>query len=333
MNSASLRIVLLGVLLACSLSTRAAGTAAGTTISNTATVNYDVAGIPATANSSTSITVLELLDLVVTWQDAANIASASPDTDRVLTFLVSNTGNGSETVRLTTNAALAGDNFDPGNIRIYLDNGNGTFDGLGSEILYSIGVNDPVLDANAVASVQVYVVADIPPGQAAAALGDVALTALAQTAGAAGAAAGTTLVNAGDGGLIDAIVGNSNADGSATGRYEVQPVAVTLSKSASIIVDGAVCTVAPCQPVPGAIIEYTIQAQVSGAGIAESLVVTDPVPVNSSYRSNSLLLDAVAQSDGADADAGSVVGNIVSVNLGNVTAPATHTIVFQVSID
>lgn len=329
-NRHLLLVLLLGLI---SPLAHALGTAAGTTITNTATVNYDVGGLPATANDSANVTVLELLDITVTWQNAANVAVASPDTDRVLMFLVSNTGNGQETVQLGTNAVLGGDNFDPGNVRVYLDNGNGTFDGIGAETPYSIGVNDPVLDANGASSQLVYVVADIIAGQAAGNVGDVALLAAAQTAGAAGAAAGTELVNAGDGGVINAIVGNSNADGSATGRYEVQPVAVALNKSASVVVDGVVCTALPCQPVPGAVIEYTIQVQVTGAGIAETLVISDPVPVNSTYRSNSLLLDAVAQSDAADADAGSLVGNIVTVNLGNVAAPATHTIVFQVSID
>ena len=46
-------------------------------------------------------------------QDSAAPPVASPDTARVLTFLVTNIGNGSETFRLSRSNAIEGDQYDP----------------------------------------------------------------------------------------------------------------------------------------------------------------------------------------------------------------------------
>ena len=114
---------------------QAAGTVAGTAINNSATIDYDVAGAPQQVITNTdTITVQELIDVTAVWQDAANIQVASPDNNRVLTFMVRNTGNGIETFALAVdNNPPTGDDDDPVNPRIHIDaNGNSSFDGRGS---------------------------------------------------------------------------------------------------------------------------------------------------------------------------------------------------------
>ncbi|MGH8503429.1 MAG: hypothetical protein ACREVE_13350 [Gammaproteobacteria bacterium] len=105
----------------------AVGTPAGTTVANTAIVNFEVGGAAGTASASDRFSVAEIIDVAVTWQDGASPPAASPDTDRVLTFLVSNTGNGEEAFSLQVNNRAPGtDDFDPDTARIFLDgNGNG----------------------------------------------------------------------------------------------------------------------------------------------------------------------------------------------------------------
>ena len=96
----------------------AAGTAAGTDIANTATADYVIAGSSGTASGTVIFRVDEKLDVNVSWQDAANVSVSTPDTDRVTTWLLTNTGNGNDSYTLTVNNALGGDQFDPAYLKL-----------------------------------------------------------------------------------------------------------------------------------------------------------------------------------------------------------------------
>jgi len=313
----------------------AVGTGAGTVISNTATLNYSLFGTPVVPISDTvNFTVDEIIDVVVTWQDGANVPVVSPDTDRVLTFLVTNIGNGSEDFSFVVDNAIAGDQFDPNNARIYIDNGNGVFDGLGTEAQYFVGVNEPTLDANATDAVVIYVVNDIPAGffPLLPDTGISNLEASSATAGAPGSATGTVLAGAGDGG-VDAVVGPTQAQANVNGVYEIQSFAVAIVKSNSVISDPTGCAIAPCSPIPGAVVRYTLVVNVGGIGTAENLIITDLIPAEMTYNPGTITHDAVGKSDIADADEATFALNTVTVDLGNVAAIATHTITFDVTIN
>jgi uncharacterized repeat protein (TIGR01451 family) len=316
---------------------QAAGTAAGATIANSVTLDFDLAGSPQQVISNAdTVTVQELIDVVAVWQDAANVQTASPDTDRVLTFLVRNTGNGVESFTLgIDNSPATGDDFDPGNPRIHIDgNGNSSYDGPATDPLYVPGSNDPVLDANGTDSVTIFALNDIPAGRSDGETGDSRLQVQSATAGAAGAAPGTVLPGAGDGG-IDAVTGTSNADADVIGSYQVlnAPLDVAIIKSGQVINDGVSCNSPPCSPVPGATIRYALQVDVTGTGTADNLVITDSIPANTTYVPASISLDAAPQTDNVDADAGSFGGGIVTVDLGSVPGPATRVITLDVTIN
>ena len=58
-------------------------------------------GPPQTATTPPAIfTVAELINVTLVSQDAANVAVGSPDSNRALSFLLTNTGNGPETFSL-----------------------------------------------------------------------------------------------------------------------------------------------------------------------------------------------------------------------------------------
>lgn len=311
----------------------AVGTGANTVINNTVNITYDTGAVTGlTVNASASFRVDEIIAATHTWQDAGNIIVLSPDSNQVLSFLLTNVGNGVETFALSVNNAIAGDNFDPLNSRIYLDNGNGVYDGTVTETLYVPGVNDPVLDANGTDAIVIFVLNDIPAALLPTNTGISRITASSTTPGAAGSPVGTVLAGQGDGGLIDAVVGTTTADVNANGIYEVQANPVGLVKSADVINDGSACTTG-CSPIPSAIIRYTIQVNVIGLGIAESLTITDAIPVNTTYVAGTITLDAIAMTDIVDVDAGDFTANTVTINLGNVNAPATRTIAFDVTIN
>lgn len=313
----------------------AVGTPAGTAVVNTATVTFEVDDAPGQASSNDQFSVAEVIDVAVVWQDGTDLQTASPDTNRVLTFLISNIGNGVETFSLqVNNRAPDSDDFDPDTARIFLDgNDNGLFDGAAVDPEYSPGSNDPPLDANAADEITIFVMNNVPGEQANGAVGGSQLLALSTTTGAAGSAPGTGFSGLGDGG-VEAVAGAGGADGDAIGRYLVGLVAspVKLTKTAAVIENDRGCDTAPCAPRPGATIRYTIEANVDAVPVTD-LRITDPIPVNASYVADSISVDAAPQTDVADGDPGSFAADTVNVNLGDVTAATTYAITFDVTID
>lgn len=307
----------------------AAGTPAGTVILNQASVNCTVSGAPLTVSSNVNtVAVAEVLNVNLASQDTPPGVSVTPgQTGRPLTFLVTNTGNGSNSFSLTTNDALGGDQFNPTVTAIYLDsNGNGVYD-AGIDTLYVPGTNDPVLAQDA--SRAVFVLSSIPgAGLAQGDRGDVRITVTSRDGS---GAPGALIAGGGDGGT-DAVVGFSGGAQSATGGYVVSGVNVTMLKSAAVI-----DPFGGSRPQTGATVRYTISVNVSGTGTAAGLIVTDTVPVNTTYTPGTLRLNSSPLSDAADADAGDVnatTPGAVTVRLGNLTsASLAQTITFEVTIN
>jgi uncharacterized repeat protein (TIGR01451 family) len=317
----------------------AAGTPAGTTITNRATANYSVNGAAAPAvSSSVTITVDELISVRVT--PPANPASVnSPDTNRLLVFVVTNVGNGQESFTLAPGYTIPGDSFDPtaGSAgTLFLDvNGDGQ---------YTAGVDTPItgpITLNPDQSVQVLLLANIPTGQASGSQGRATLTATSSTSGAAGAAPGTVLPGQGTGG-VDAMVGvgpggstDSGSDDIGTGTFQIGGSLVSVGKTLLAVTDpfGNTCAVtggnqSPCL-VPGAALEYRITVTVTSAAsaVAQNLVITDNVPASTTYSAGSIRVNGTARTDAVDADNASCAGcgngtGTLTVNLGNVTGTA-----------
>ena len=337
-------VLLLLVLFFNSTAVHAVGTPVGTQITNQVTVDFTINGNTGSTSDSTEFFVQEIIDVNVGWQDASNVLVLSPDVQQVLTYLVTNTGNGEETFSLTVNSTPAiTDDFDPLNANIYLDsNGNGIFDGTATEVAYIPGVNDLQLDANAVDSQTVFVLSDIPPSLIIDQTGVIELIANSTTSGAAGTAPGTVLVGAGDiaGGIpTDAVVGLTQASVSVPGTYQIdQGIDINVVKSAQVIDDtaaGGTCTTPPCTPAPGATIRYTLAVSAQGGiSTAENVVITDPIPADTTYKSGSIELDGVPLTDSStDTDAGFISADVVTVNLGDLNDADSHLITFDVTIN
>ena len=313
--------------LFCSSEAMAAGTAAGTPISNMATATYTLGASTLTQDSNVEvITVDELIDMTLIWQDAADVGVKSGDADSALTFNLSNTGNGSEKFNLSANSTLGTGDFDPTLTGIFFDtNGNGTYDS-GIDTQHVAGVNDPVLAADA--SVTLFLVNSIPLALADGDRGNSEISVVSSTGS---GAPGAVFAGFGDA-LTDAIIGSSGGASSLTGSYIVSSVALALAKS-YLISDQS----GGSQPMPGATISYTITATVTGVGTATALVVTDPIPADTTYRAGTLKLDGVLLSDAVDGDAGDVgvtTAGTVTVNLGSVAAGSgAQTITFDVTIN
>ena len=314
-------------MLALSTAVIAAGTPAGTVIENTATVSFDLAGTPLTITSNTTtITVVERIDVVVTLQ-SAQILVAPNDTNRTLLFRVTNMGNGTETFALAIDSSLSGDDFDPVPTvpPIFFDtDGSGDFN-VG-DLPYNPGVNDPVLPADG--SVDIFLVNDIPGTVA---NGEIGLSQLTATSLTGIGAPGTEYTGQGDGG-VDAIIGTSGGEDLDVGEYLVSEVQISVIK-AQAVSDPFGGT----QALPGATITYTITVEVTSSGTATASVLRDLIPTFSTFLPNSITLNTAAVSDATDADAGEFDTSgapTVVVRLGDLTqADGLQTVIFEVTID
>ena len=302
---------------------QAVGTAAGTTISNTATATYtDAGGNPASVPSNrVDIRVDEILDVTVVSSDPGDVATLPGTTNQVLTFTVTNTGNGSETFRLSPVNAIGGDAFDPTTTSLVIDsNGNGVYD-AGIDTIYNAGSNDPVLAPDT--SVRVFVLSTMP---AAATNGQRGQTDLTATAITGSGTPGTAFAGLGQGGG-DAVVGTTTALGRDDGFYIVNAATVAFVKSATVL-----DPFGGSKPVPGAIITYTLVATVSGSGSLANLAAGDPIPASTTYVPGSITSQATPITDLTDADAGEFAASRVSVRFGTVPGGQTRTITFKVKI-
>jgi uncharacterized repeat protein (TIGR01451 family) len=306
-----------------------AGTPAGTAIVSQSTVTYTVDNVPYTQQSNAiSMTVAELLDVNVLWQNAAPVEVFPGAPAQALTFLLTNIGNGSDSFSLRGLSYLAGDDFDPHLVGIYLDtDGDGTFDPA-TDDRYLLGVNDPQLPADD--SMRVFLVSDIPGTAAVDELGNCELTAESIT----GVGTPGTLIPAGGDGGIDAIVGATGGRDTELGTYQIAalPVQVVILKSATVENNSG-----GSEPVAGASVTYTLTVAATGVGTARGVVVTDAIPAHTTYTPNSLTLNGGVLTDGADADAGSVAQTTpgaVTVDVGDLVAGTPPQIIaFTVTID
>jgi uncharacterized repeat protein (TIGR01451 family) len=210
---------------------------------------------------------------------------------------------------------------------MYLDtSGNNAYD-PGVDTLYVPGVNDPALAPDAWTTV--FVLNNIPGSGLN--LGDTGNTRLTAASRTGTGAPGTLFAGMGDGG-VDALAGSTGGTAFVVGTYVVPATTVILTKSASIL-DPQGGTL----PMTNAVVRYSIAVTVSGAGTASSVVITDPVPANTTYVGGTLLLNGAALTDAADADAGDVgatTPGTVTVRLGDLTtASPVQTIVFNVRIN
>ncbi len=299
----------------------AAGVIAGTQIQNTASATYDAGSSTTTVQSNTvTLNVDELLDVAVASLDGSpKSAGAAP---AVLSFSVTNSGNGNEAFKLTADPNVAGNPFN-GSVQTiaYDSNANGTYD-PGVDTVVAQGGLTPALSPDT--SVKVFVVVSLPTGATDGQISQVRLTAASNTGS---GAPGTTFTGQGDNG-VDAVVGATTAQANALGSVVARMGTVTLTKTFAIA-----DPFGGSQPVPGSVVTYSIKADVAGSGAIQNLHLTDAIPAGTAYQPASLKLDGSALTDATDADAGRASSSGIDVGLGTVPGGASHTVTFQVKIN
>lgn len=312
----------------------AKGTPAGTLINNNATVTYRVNELPVTTTSNiVTVRVQEILDVIVAPGSGDKPVSLPGDTGRPVPFIVTNSGNGVERFGLTLRTDVAGDNFDPVCPRLYFDtNNSGTYEAA-NDTLYAAGTNDPELAPDA--TVLVFALCDVPATANNADLGNVSLEAHARTLDkkpTSGTGEPGTIFTNPNGDNIDAVVGTTRARASAINGLTVAVNFPTLTKSQRVTDPNG-----GTNPVPNAIVTYTIVAAIAGGAVTEA-VVSDLIPAGTTYEPNSISVsDATGVfknlTDAADADEGRAAAGAISVQLGELTATAPRSVRFRVRIN
>lgn len=315
----------------------AQNTASGTTINNTATVNFSVNSIAQTPiNASAAFVVDTVVNLNVTGGTTVNVTPGQ--TAAVTVFTLTNTSNATSNFNLVpTNQA--GDQFDVNNIAVRVDaNGNGTYE-PGTDLATS------VTNLARGASVTVFILGDIP-GTA-----TNTQTAIARlTANAINPATSVAWVadaGADNPSTVQIVVASNTAFAQDT--YVVATATLGVTKTSTVISDPFSAT--NPKAIPGAVMEYAIAVANTGSQPATLTTITDPIPANTTFLAGpysgttdvSIQVGAspatfcVAEAGGTDTNADGCVrlGGAVRVAapaITTVAAASTVTVRFRVTI-
>lgn len=332
-----------GGLLLTPLICQAAGTAAGTSIFNSAILVYTTStAVPTTTTSNiASFLVDQKINLVVVEVTGSATSVSAGQTRAITTFSVTNLGNAPQGFNLTAALALANpaglppfstNNFGATGLVAYADsNNNGIY-----EPLTDIATSIAVLAADA--SQKVFVVGDIPTTALNNQQSVVSLTAMT-TVPATMAALIATLGP--DTAAVDFVFADSigvalgdiarDAKHSAYAAYFNSNAGLTLNKSVLSVRDPMGTTTL----MPSAVITYQIVATLTGNASVNNIVITDPLPANTTYLPSSINVNNIAQTDAADADNAQFItgSKTLVISLGNVASPANFVITFRATIN
>ncbi|TIX52085.1 DUF11 domain-containing protein [Alteraurantiacibacter aquimixticola] len=327
----------------------AAGTEAGTSITNTVTVNYQVGGIAQTAETASDTFVVDRkIDLLVDQSDAVTTTVSPGETQTVTTFTVTNLSNDVMDVALTAAQLVGGtaeqggtDNFDVTNLQIWVDNGDGIFDpATDTQVSY---IDELAADTTAT----VFVIGDIPISQETGDVAGVVLTGTAAEGGTAGSQ-GATIVEttggdtAGEDTVFADAAGETDVqyDGthSAGDDWSVLAALVSVTKESLVLSDPVNGTTDP-KAIPGATVQYCIKvSNAAGGADATNVTLTDPVPGDVTYVTSTAFVDGTVNGDGT-CNAGTTTGSYdggtttVSGTIPTLSAGDTRTLVFNATIN
>ena len=263
------------------------GTSAGTEISNQAEISYLINGTGTAQTLSSNLdrfVVDKVVDIRIDWSDTDAVEVDPGEPDRVLSFLVTNLGNGDDNVTLSYEHNESA-SFDPSveNVRIYLDrDGNGVFDQQADQEVDRIALSE---DENAT----LFIVADIPDTPDANESYE-KLKARSESNGTTGAE---------DPAQVDVVI--RRGEDEAQGIYTLRDYHLVSEKSMEILSpDGELHT--------GSVVRYILVVAIEGGdGRIENVVLEDEIPEGTEYLPGSMTLDGSPLSDAADADAGTLL--------------------------
>lgn len=271
-------------------------TDAGTVVTNTATVNYEVGGVAQVAEADDVTFVVDRV-VLVTVSSAGGVSVAPAAVDQVLEFTVRNDSNASLDFVLALSNGT-GDDFNADNLGMFLEDGTT----VGYQPAEDLAVPGNRLVALAEeGEATIYIVGDIPDGTTVADgdTSDILLLATAYelAANGGGIVTETNTGVADDPNVEDTVFGDAAGDHandllqdgehSATGTFTVATATISVTKSSVVISDPFNGTTNP-KAIPGAEILYCIEIANAGGTAAQNVSIKDPVPANTTYVDESI---------------------------------------------
>lgn len=285
--------------IAVSQQSLAAGTAAGTSITNTATVNYQVGGVSqASINSNTAQFVVDnKVNLLVERLDTAAVPVTPGGSNFVTAFRLTNLGNKTQGFVFNGSAAGTGDANTPNTTTNPFGSPNDTFEMLGtgtyvesvagcSSSTGAPGFSAATDTARSVATlaadtcIYVYIVANADTIANGAVNGAVSVVRLSAQAREATTLAALTQTAGADTALTEDIVfadASRDATEAVDSAYVVSSATLAVAKTSTVISDPFNNTTNP-KAIPGAVMEYAIELTNSGGADATGVVITDTLP-------------------------------------------------------
>jgi len=337
---------------------QAAGTAAGTDVNARATVtftsgpdNFTVQstkdGNSSDTGSDTTFKVDHKVDLLVVNTDSAEVSASNQGTS-LLTFTVSNPGNGDLEVQLTPENA-SGDAFDPASFDLFIESELVPDGRDNSDTPYVSGTSITITTDE---TITVYVEATMPAAdQVNGAQAVVYL--LAEAVDAANSTTRLTESATETDTVVDYVLadaaGPSTADDqydaahSAEGTFQISASSITVSKVATVISDPINLTVNP-KRIPGATIQWVITiGNAANASPATDVAMTDQIGNNMIFTAGSENL--TGSNDGGPADlttdngsggvmSGTESGGVYTISgIGDIAGGETVTITYEVTVE
>jgi len=343
--------LLLTALLLNPVCSEASGTAAGTLIPNTASMQFAIDGLSKNVRSNTTESrVDEVLDVVVAAEQAEAVAIDSPMETAVVSFLATNTGNGVEGYRLFLDLNINEGGFDPSSGGLWLETNGvpGLQTGAGGD---SVHVDGAVVNLIADQNITVHAAVVIPGALAAYAESLIRLRAVSATINAASGVndpdaaefppPGSTFTAAGDGGTY-AVVGSTHQAEQpvffAFPGFRIDAPTVALDKVA-VAVRAADGTDAVR---PGSIVDYRMRVEVRDAGSLSGMRLKDLLPPELEYIAGSLAINGTVEDDdleplgtdvgGYDPHTATLDVGLGDVALADAAGTAVHVVTFSATI-
>ena len=312
----------------------AGGLAPNTSITNTATVNYQVGGVVQTPRTASDTFVVDRKVIVLT--EKAADANVSPlQQNAYVVFKVTNSGNDATQYSYAAN--------------IQSQSVAGTVGTLTPEVVTDATGNTlaasqtPTLAVDGSVFVRVRTnIGDVANGATAV----VGLTATSLTlATGAGAVNGKTTVETVYADTAGPVAGDAQGDGkhSALATFTVAAATLSVLKTSSIITDAFGVASTTGKAVPGATVLYCIRVANGGGASATSVVLTDAIPASLTLIGGTLRSGAIATPAAPPTESSCTEGTAaitdedgtaagVKYTVGTLAANTTQTVSFRATI-
>jgi len=325
----------------------AAGTASGTVITNTVTVDFQVGGVGQTQRTAAdSFTVDRRVNLTVAEVGAVTTQVVPGRTGASTAFTVTNNSNAPLDFALSATQLSGGtaahggtDTFDVTAFSLFRDvNGNNSYD-IATDTAISF-IDELAADA----SVTILIVGTVPLAETNGGVAGVRLIATGREAGGIGTqgaaltqtvganTAGVDTVFADAAGVADAARDAAHSDDD---DFTVVTATLNVTKTSRVVSDPVNLAVNP-KMIPGAVVEYCIAIQNTGAAAASSIDIDDNVPSALTFTSGSILLNGTVTGIACNADGvagGTYTAPLVEGSIASIAAGATRTLVFRTTVN